>query len=181
MNADESGHAGAPSAQPFFCGDIDIRIAADGVWFHEGCPIGRKPLVKLFASVLERDDAGDYWLITPVERARITVDDAPFVAVELAVEGTGRSQTLRFRTNIDEWIEAGPDHPLSLRPRPTSGELAPYLLVRGGLEALIGRTVYYELVGLCVEEAREDGTALGVWSGGAFFAFGDPASAEATA
>ena len=102
------GESPAPAASrpPLFCGDIDIRIAGDGTWFHEGCPIGRLPLVKLFASVLTRDDDGDYWLVTPVEKARIAVDDVPFVAVELEAQGSGEAQRLRFRTNLDEWVSA---------------------------------------------------------------------------
>ena len=121
-----------------FCGDIDIRIAGDGTWFHEGCPIGRLPLVKLFASVLRREDA-DYWLVTPVEKARIVVDDVPFIAVEMEAVGDGEAQRLRFRTNLDEWVDVGDTHPLAFRPRPGSDEKAPYLTVRDGLEARVGR------------------------------------------
>jgi uncharacterized protein len=152
-----------------FCGDIDMRIARDGTWFYQGTPIGRKPLVKLFATILSRDEAGDYWLTTPVERARIQVEDAPFLAVEMRVEGAGEGQRLSFRTNVDDWIDAGPEHAIVPRPRPQSGELAPYLHVRGHLDALIARAVYYDLVALGVE--REDGGAeeFGVWSGGVFF------------
>ena len=150
-----------------FCGDIDIRIAADGTWYHEGGPIGRLAMVKLFASVLERDSKGDYWLVTPVERARIRVDDVPFVAVEMTVAGTGRDQCLSFRTNIDKHVAAGAEHPLSFRRRPGSHEMAPYIALGGGLEALIVRSVYYDLVALCVE-ARH---GFGVWSGGRFFEF----------
>ena len=152
------------------CGDIDIRIAADGTWFHEGGPIGRKKLVKLFASVLERDGAGDYFLVTPVERARIRVDDAPFVALEMRVAGEGRRQSLIFRTNIDAEITADAAHPLEFRPRP-SGEPAPYLNFGSGLTALVTRAVYYDLVALCVEEEQSGEAQFGVWSGGEFFIF----------
>ena len=97
------------------CGDFDFRIARDGTWFYRGSPIGRKPLVRLFSTVLRREDDGSYWLVTPVERGRITVDDAPFVAVEMNVTGSGRDQKLSFRTNVDDWVVADDQHPISLR------------------------------------------------------------------
>ncbi len=162
---DASGEAG-----PFLCGDIDIRIGRDGTWFYHGSPIGRKPLVKLFASVLRRDEAGDYWLKTPVEKARIKVDDAPFVAVEMTVTGTGCDQTLSFRSNLDETIHAGPAHPLRFSFDDATGEPSPYVLIRPGLEALIVRSVFYDLVDLALEDPNTH--MLGVWSGGAFFALG---------
>lgn len=161
-----------------FCGDIDIRIAADGTWFHEGGPIGRKPLVKLFASVLRRDEAGDYWLVTPVEQARITVEDVPFIAVEMQAEGTGETQTLRFRTNLDDWVKADIDHPIGFRDRPGASEKAPYIMVRNGLEARISRAVYYDLIECCVERRDDDRTLLGVWSDGVFFALDDAPGAD---
>ena len=162
--------AGGAALPEGFCGGIDMRIARDGTWFYQGTPIGRKPLVKLFSSILSRDGAGDYWLTTPVERARIRVEDAPFLAVEMRVEGAGEGQTLSFRTNVDDWVEAGPEHPIEPRPRPGSGERAPYLHVRAGLDALIARAVYYDLVALGVEREANGAAAFGVWSGGAFFA-----------
>ncbi len=150
------------------CGDLDMRIARDGTWFYHGSPIGRKPLVKLFASVLRREANGDYWLVTPVERGRVEVEDAPFTAVELAVEGAGRDRVLRFRTNLDEWVEAGPDRPIRLAPGDARAGPRPYVLVRDGLEALILRPVFYELVELAAPNPA--GTQeLGVWSQGAFF------------
>ena len=169
----ESPAAAAPRPPQLFCGDIDIRIAGDGTWFHEGCPIGRLPLVKLFASVLTRDDDGDYWLVTPVEKARIRVDDVPFVAVELEAEGHGEAQRLRFRTNLDEWVSAGAAHPLAFRALPGSQEKAPYLGVRDGLEARVARAAYYALVELCVERAIDGRTVIGVWSDREFFPFDD--------
>lgn len=156
------------------CGDFDIRIARDGTWFHQGTPIGRKALVRLFASVLRREADGAYWLVTPVERGRVIVDDAPFTAVELAASGTGGDQVLRFRTNIDDWVEAGADHPIRVAEAPDSGEPSPYILVRDGLEALIARSVYYHLVELAVEREEGGGTVLGVWSKETFFPLGDP-------
>ena len=158
------------AAVPTLCGDIDMRIDRDGTWFYHGSPIGRKPLVKLFASVLRRDESGDFWLITPVEKARIQVDDAPFVAVEMSVSGSGPDQVLSFRTNIDEHVTAGRDHPLRVALDPVTAEPAPYILVRDGLEALIARAVFYDLVELGVEDA--DSGILGVWSGGVLFPFG---------
>ncbi len=168
----------APSDQPSGsdtlpkCGDFDIRIARDGTWFHQGSPIGRKPLVRLFASVLRREADGEFWLVTPVERGRVIVDDAPFVAVELAASGTGSSQVLRFRTNIDDWVEADAAHPIRVAQAPDSGEPRPYILVRDGLEALIARSVYYHLVELAVEGEQDGETVLGVWSKAIFFPLG---------
>ena len=162
----------SPAERPLlFCGDIDMRIARDGTWFYQGSPIPRPALVKLFASVLERDEEGDFWLKTPVEKARIRVEDAPFVAVELTAEGEGRGQSLTFRTNLDEHVTAGADHPLRVEQDPRSGEPSPYLEVRRGLDALIARPVYYELAGLA-EESDSEPETLGVWSGGVFFPLG---------
>ena len=153
----------------------DIRIARNGTWFHEGVPIGRKPLVKLFASVLWRDDGGGYWLRTPVEQGRIEVEDAPFTAVELSVSGQGEDQVLALRTNLDDWVEAGPAHPLRVVEDPAKRDRSPYILVRDRLEALILRPVYYELAALAIP-APKGGTApadsLGVWSHGIFFVLG---------
>lgn len=166
--ADQSpGRSNLPS-----CGDFDIRIATDGTWFYRGSPIGRKPLVKLFATVLRRDDAGDYWLVTPVERGRVAVDDAPFVAVEMSIQGRGKAQVLSFRTNLDLWIEAGPGHPIRITEAPESGEPRPYILVRDRLEALILRPVFYHMVDAAVEERHQGRSAVGVWSNGTFFPLG---------
>lgn len=156
---------------PFLCGDIDIRIARDGTWFYHGSPIGRKPLVKLFASVLKRDADGVYWLETPVEKARITVDDAPFVAVAMTVDGDGPEQTLTFRSNLDEEVVAGPAAPIRVEIDSDSGEPSPYVLFRPGLEGLIARAVFYDLVEVAEEDP--DTHMLGVWSGGVFFPLGE--------
>lgn len=163
--------APAEPAPPPFCGDIDIRIAADGTWFHESRPIARPSLVALFARVLRREADGGYWLVTPVERARIAVDDSPFVAVEMERRGSGEGQRLRFRTNLDEWVEAGAAHPLRFRPRPAATGKAPYLALRDGLEARVVRAAWYPLAQLCVERAVEGRRVLGAWSGGVFFPF----------
>ena len=153
---------------PPFCGDIDMRIAADGSWHYMKSPIGRIELVKLFASILRRDE-DRYVLVTPVERVGIVVDDVPFVAVEMRV-GTGpNGQVLSFRTNVDDWTEAGPDHPMRFEIGASEG-LKPYVHVRAGLWARVNRALYYDLADL--GEIREiDGVAMfGVASGGNFFA-----------
>ncbi len=152
---------------------VDIRIGRDGTWFYHGSPIRRKPLVSLFASVLQRDEAGDYWLVTPHERARVAVDDAPFVAVELTALGTDRDRKLRFRTNLDHEVVAGPDRPIRVDLDPRSGEPSPYVAMGGSLEALIARSAFYDLVELAEEEP--DTGALVVWSGGARFVLGPAA------
>jgi uncharacterized protein len=151
---------------PPFCGDIDMRIARDGTWYYLGTPIGRPALVKLFSGILKRE--GDrYFLVTPVEKVGITVDDAPLVAVDFEVEGEGRDQRLTFVTRTEDRAAAGPDHPIRVLRDPQTGEPAPYVLIRRNLEALIDRKSFYRLVDL---GAEHDGQ-FGVWSGGAFFAF----------
>jgi hypothetical protein len=154
-------------------GDLDMRIARDGTWFYRGTPIPRQRLVKLFASVLRREDDGSYWLVTPVERGRVAVEDAPFLAVEVNSEGTGRDRRLSFRTNLDEIVAAGPEHPLRVETA-ANGEPTPYLLVRTGLEARLNRPVFYELVDLADAERGDSDGAFGLWSDGVFFDLGDP-------
>lgn len=154
------------------CGDIDIRIARDGTWFYMGSPIGRMKLVKLFASVITHDDAGDYFLETPVEKARIQVDDAPFTAVEMTVTQTDDGPEISFRTNVDDFVTAGADHPIRVETNPETGEPAPYVLVRDNLEALIVRAVFYDLVELADEVVRDGTTVLQVASKGAGFELG---------
>ncbi|MET1026423.1 MAG: DUF1285 domain-containing protein [Dongiaceae bacterium] len=146
------------------CGDLDMRIARDGTWFYCGSPINRKPLVKLFSTVLRREDDGQYWLVTPAERGRVQVDDAPFTAVEVTASGTGRSQILRFRTNVDDEVTVGAAHPIRV-----GASKVPYVLVRPGLEALILRSVYYHLVDYGEVRRMEGVAQFGVWSGGLFF------------
>jgi hypothetical protein len=133
---------------PPFCGDLDMEIRADGTWFYLGTPIGRLPLVQLFSTVLRRDDDGKTYLVTPVEKVGIRVVDAPFVAVEMHVSGSGSgaSRVMTFRTNVGDVVEAGPEHPLRFVDEPETGGLKPYLLVRGRLEALVARSVMYEMV-----------------------------------
>lgn len=176
-----------PTPQAF-----DIRIAADGCWYHEGGLIGRPALVKLFASVLRREADGSYWLVTPIERGTIMVEDAPFIITAMSCDGDGRDQKIRFTTNVDDSILLGRDHPLVMRPPASSDagpdagsgrqaslsdaspELRPYVMVRGALEALVARPVFYEIAEQSV--AGADGR-FGVWSDGVFF----PLEAEATA
>jgi hypothetical protein len=170
--ARKAGQKGPPPLHlwnPPFCGDLDMRIAADGTWFYMKTPIGRPALVKLFASVLWRE--GDkYFLKTPVEKVGITVDDAPFTAVEMRAEGEGATRTLSFRTNVDEWVTAGPDHALRFEPEEETGGLKPYLHVRGDLWALVTRALFYDLVELGEERDVEGRRMFGVASAGEFYA-----------
>ena len=175
-NSSASGRRSGQRPPPVDHGDLDMRIARDGTWYYRGSPINRQKLVKLFASVLRREDDGSYSLVTPAERGRVAVEDAPFVAVELMTEGEGRQRTLSFRTNLDEIVAAGPDHPLRVDIA-ANGEPAPYVLVRPGLEALLNRPVFYELVDIADAEreaGKAEGDGFGVWSGGMFFDLGDP-------
>lgn len=154
---------------PPFCGDLDIRIARDGTWFYLGTPIGRKRLVRLFSTILKRE--GDrYYLVTPVEKVGITVDDAPFHAIDFDVTTEAGTQVVTFTTLTGDVVRAGPDHPLRVIRDVATGEPSPYVMVRGGMEALIDRKSFYRLVDLG-EAAHHEGTEwFGVWSEGAFFA-----------
>lgn len=160
---------------PEHCGDSDMRIAADGHWFHAGSPIGRPAMVRLFSSILRREADGSHVLVTPVEKLSIAVDDAPFLAVEVVSEGEGRERQLAFRLQTDDLVLAGPDHPLRIETA-ADGTPRPYLHVRGPtdrpLEALLNRPVFYQLVDLALAEQRP-GEAPGLWSGGTYFAFAD--------
>lgn len=150
---------------PSHCGDSEMRIARDGTWYHQGSPIGRAAMVRAFSRILRREEDGGYVLVTPVEKLDIAVDDAPFVAVEMKAEGAGRDATLAFRLNTGEVVTASADHPLRFREAADGPH--PYLHVRGALEALVVRSVYYELA----ERALAgDDDRPGVWSAGAFFA-----------
>ncbi|HER26188.1 MAG TPA: DUF1285 domain-containing protein [Rhodospirillales bacterium] len=158
------------------CGEFDIRIDRTGQWHYHGSPIGRIELVKLFSTVLQRDEKGDFYLITPVEKGRIQVDDAPFMAIVMTVEGAGESQKLHFETNVGDTLVAGPEHPIRVITDRQTGEPSPYVRVRGGeklpLEAKINRPVFYDLVELAVEHETSGGRSLGVWSDGHFFTIG---------
>ena len=149
---------------PPFCGDIDMRIARDGTWFYMNSPIGRKPLYTLFSRVL-RKDGEKYFLVTPVEKCGISVEDAPFTAIRMEVAGEGRSQEITFETNCDDVVTVDAEHPLRFADEEGTGGLKPYVLVRANLEALVVRSLFYDLVACGVEE---DGW-FGVWSSGTFF------------
>lgn len=153
---------------PPFCGDLDMRIARDGTWFYLGTPIGRMPLVKLFSSVI-RKDGDDYFLVTPVEKVGITVDDAPFVAIDFDIEGSGSDQTITFTTQVDDTAVAGPENPIRVERDPETGEPSPYVLIRTNLEALIDRKSFYRLVDIGKHHEHEGESWFGVWSNGMFF------------
>jgi uncharacterized protein len=157
---------------PPFCGDIDMRIGADGTWFYQKTPIGRPALVKLFASVLKRE--GDkYFLVTPVEKVGIVVDDVPFLAVEMHVSDDNTGRILQFRTNVDDWISVGPGHRLRFELQPKTGGLKPYLHVRRDLWAKVTRALFYDLVGMGEERDVDGKTMFGVLSQGEFFAMAE--------
>lgn len=149
---------------PPFCGNLDMRIARDGTWFYQGTPIGRPELVRLFSGILKRE-GDDYFLVTPVEKVGIVVDDAPFLAVDFEASGTGEAQQLTFVTKTGDVAPAGTAHPLKITRDPQTGEPAPYVLVRANLWALIDRKSFYRLVDLCVIR----GESFGLWSGSSFF------------
>ncbi len=159
---------------PPYCGDIGMAIKADGTWAYQGSPIGRIALVKLFASVLRRDADGRHYLVTPAEKVDVAVEDAPFLAVEMQVDGSGPAQRLTFRTNVDDIVVCGPDCPLRFVEEPGSGGLKPYLRVRGGLEALVTRALYYDLVELAVSGPDTGEERLGLWSGGRWWELAAP-------
>ncbi|UXX84949.1 DUF1285 domain-containing protein [Roseovarius pelagicus] len=165
--AKQGGKRGLPPIHlwnPDFSGDIDMRIARDGTWFHEGTPINRPELVRLFSTIM-RKEGDKYVLVTPVEKVGITVDDAPFVAVDFDVSGSGADQVLTFRTNVGDSVDAGPDTPIRVERDAETGEPSPYVLVRGALEALIDRKSFYRLV----EIGEHHAGWFGLWSDGTFF------------
>jgi hypothetical protein len=170
--ATEAARRGQPPVHlwnPPFCGDLDMRIAADGTWYYLKTPIGRPALVRLFASVLKREGE-KYFLVTPVEKCGITVDDAPFLAVELKVEEADRQRVLNFRTDVDDWIVCGLDHALRFEPEPETGGLKPYLHVRRDLWAKVTRALFYDLVELGEQREVAGRRMFGIASAGEFFA-----------
>ncbi|WP_267355364.1 MULTISPECIES: DUF1285 domain-containing protein [unclassified Methylobacterium] len=152
---------------PPYCGVIDIRIAADGTWYHDGTPIRRPKLVRLFSTILRREPDGRVVLVTPVESVGITVEDAPFVAVEMAVDGSGKDRRISFRTNVDDLVPVDSEHTLRFEEA-ADGALKPYLHVRCGLWALVSRALTYDLVELAEEGTLDGETWLGLWAGGLF-------------
>lgn len=150
---------------PELCGASGIVISADGTWSYRGSPIVRIALVRLFASVLSKDEDGRTYLVTPAEKLEVTVEDAPFLAVDMACEGEGAARVVAFRTNMDDRVTAGPDHPMRFAHRGSEGGFKPYIRVRGRLEALLTRALAFDLAGLMDEESGR----TGLWSGGMFF------------
>jgi hypothetical protein len=149
---------------PPYCGDIGLEIRVDGSWWYQGSRIGRPAMVALFASVLRKDEDGATYLVTPAEKILVRVADAPFLGVEVIARGEGRDMQLDVRTNLDEWVAIGPEHPLRFEVEPGSGGLKPYVLVRGRLEARLTRAATFELLALASANDPP-----GVWSGGVFF------------
>jgi hypothetical protein len=162
---------------PPFCGDLDMRIASDGSWYYMGTPIGRPALVRLFSTILKRED-GQYFLVTPVEKVGIRVDDAPFMAVEMRRASTAQGPLLQFRTNVDDWVDCDAAHRLRFE-RGEAGGLTPYLHVRADLWAKVTRALYYELVDMGEERMIDGRMMFGVESGGEFFAMADAEEARA--
>jgi len=162
---------------PPFCGDIDMRIASDGTWFYMGTPIGRPALVRLFSTILKRED-GKHFLVTPVEKVGIRVDDAPFLAVEMLKENDGTDKLLRFRTNVDDWVTCDSNHRLRFEPAADEG-LTPYLHVRSDLWAKVTRALYYDLVDMGEERVVDGREMFGVTSAGEFFPMADAQQARA--
>nr|WP_284378695.1 DUF1285 domain-containing protein [Amylibacter marinus] len=167
----KSKSKGAPPVHlwnPPFCGDLDMRIARDGTWYYLGSPIGRKPLVRLFSSIL-RKDGDKYFLVTPVEKIGITVDDAPFVATDFTVKGQGQEQTISFETHVGDHCTAGDQNPIRVSLDPGTDTPSPYVLIRSNLEALIDRKSFYRLVDLGVHHHQDGEDWFGLWSAGQFF------------
>ena len=164
------------SGSPIPIKDFEMRIAKDGVWYHQGTPIKRLPLVKLFASALLKEQDDSYWLVTPVEKGMIEVEDAPFLAVEVECVTSNENESFEtnfsFRTNLDEFVICGPENPLRVNIDPKTQEPNPYILVRDGLEAKITRSVFYELIDVANERIIDGKRFLGIWSKGIFFQLG---------
>ena len=169
--AKAAGRKGPPPVHlwnPPFCGDLDMEIRRDGTWWYLGTPMGRMGLVKLFSSIIRKDDDA-YFLVTPVEKVGIRVVDAPFVATDFRAEGAGRDQCLTFITHVEDEALAGPDHAIRVVRDPATGEPSPYIHIRANLEALIDRKTFYRIVDLCVHEDHEGESWFGLWSSGMFF------------
>ncbi|MEQ8406253.1 MAG: DUF1285 domain-containing protein [Oceanicaulis sp.] len=170
--AGEGGYPPVERWEPEYCGEMDMVIKRDGSWWHEGARIGREKLIRLFSRILRKDADGETYLVTPVEKIRITVEAAPFIAVRLDVAGEGKDQRIAFATNMDDLVVAGPDHPLRVELG-ADGEPEPFIHVRGRLEALITRAAFYDLADLAVEGVDDAGEpCMGVWSRGVFFPVG---------
>ncbi len=169
---DGQGQRPVEKWNPEYCGEMDMIIKADGSWWHEGTRITRLPLVKLFASILRKDEDGETYLVTPAEKIRIQIEQAHFLAIRVDVEGEGKDQRVFFTTNMDEVIEVGPERPIRVDINPDNQEPRPFITVRGRLEALLSRPVFYELVEHGVVETIDGDDQLGVYASGAFFVLG---------
>ncbi|MTI10257.1 DUF1285 domain-containing protein [Rhodospirillaceae bacterium RKSG073] len=168
----ESGQGLHVSPWPEKICNYDMKIARNGDWYHEGGLIKRQALCKLFSTILQKDEDDQFWLVTPAEKGKIEVEDAPFVAVEMRVEGQGKKQTLSFRSNLDHWVTVDENHPIRIVVDLETNEPKPYVLIRDNLEALIVRSVFYDLVELAEEVERDEQLKFGVWSSGNFFEIG---------
>lgn len=168
----EGGQRPVEKWNPDYCGEMDMVIKADGSWWHEGSPLTRRGLIDLFASILRKDADGETYLVTPVEKIKIAVERAPFVAVRVDIEGEGKSQRIFFTTNLDDVVEAGPENPIRVETDPETLEPAPFVTIRGRLEAALKRSVFYELVEHAVERDTDEGKQLGIWASGTFFPLG---------
>lgn len=173
-NATDDGLPPVHLWHPEHCADMDIEILSDGRWLHDGHPITRPALVKLFSTILRKDKDGCTYLVTPVEKVKVRVARAPFIATSVQIQGKGTGQTLFFTTNVDDVVRCGPERPLRVQTDPDTLQPLPFVMVRHGLEALISRSVFYQLVDLAVEHDLGEGIQLGVWSDEAFFALGPP-------
>jgi hypothetical protein len=168
----QTGYPPVERWEPDYCGEMDLVIRRDGSWWHEGARIGREKLIRLFSRIMRKDEDGHTYLVTPVEKIRITVEAAPFLGVRVDATGEGQDQRIAVLTNMDDAVVAGPDHPLRVELGP-DGEPAPFVHIRGRLEALITRAAFYDLAELAVEGEGPDGEpVMGVWSNGAFFVLG---------
>lgn len=173
----EDGQRPVEKWNPEYCGEMDMVIKTDGSWWHEGSQITRRGLIDLFASILRKDEDGETYLVTPVEKIKIAVERAPFVVVRADIEGEGEAQRIFFTTNLDEVVEAGTENPIRVETDPKTLEPAPFVTVRGRLEASLKRSVFYELVEHAVERDTAEGKQLGIWADGVFFPLG-PAGAH---
>jgi len=171
-NASGGGLPPVDKWHPEYCGEMDMVIKADGSWWHEGGRITRAPLIKLFSTILRKDDDGQTYLVTPVEKIRIEVERAPFVAIRVDIEGEGENQRLFFTTNMEETVEAGLERPIRVETDPETLEPSPFVSVRGNLEASLLRPVFYELVEHAVEVDTDKGKQLGIYAKGEFFPLG---------
>lgn len=168
----EEGERPVEQWHPENCGEMDMVIKADGSWWHEGTRVTRQPLVKLFASILRKDEDGKTYLVTPVEKIEIKVDRAHFIAVRVDIEGKGKDQRIFFTTNLGNVAEAGPENPIRVDTDKETMEPSPFVTVRGRLEAALARPVFYELVDQAVTHMTDQGEQLGIWAAGEFFPLG---------